>query len=156
MIKKDTFVKVICIFIVTFSLFLPSVFAGNSTDDNNEIAEITIKAVVSQLKFDLTEFTVKPGQTVRLTFENPDFMPHNLLIVSPGTADEINRQAMSAGFAMDFVPDSEHVLFASKLLNSQESEIMEFIAPSAADEYPYICTFPGHGDLMRGVMVVAE
>ena len=153
---KNTFTKVVCASIFTFILFLPSTFAGISTDENNEIAEITIKAVVSQLKFDLTEFSVKPGQTGRLTFENPDYMPHNLLIVSPGTADEINRLAMSAGFAMDFVPDSEHVLFASKLLNSQESEVLEFTAPIVADKYPYVCTFPGHGVLMRGVMVVAE
>jgi azurin len=31
---------------------------------------------------------------------------------------------------------------------------MSFTAPIAKGDYPYVCTFPGHHILMRGVMKV--
>ena len=30
----------------------------------------------------------------------------------------------------------------------------ELIAPDAPDDYPYVCTFPGHWQAMRGVLTV--
>ncbi|HMP31707.1 MAG TPA: CARDB domain-containing protein, partial [Saprospiraceae bacterium] len=44
---------------------------------------ITIKAVREEMKYDIEEFTVKAGQTVEITFENPDAMQHNLVLVKP-------------------------------------------------------------------------
>ena len=35
----------------------------------------------------------------------------------------------------------------------QKAEIT-FTAPAAPGSYPYICTFPGHWRIMRGVLVV--
>ncbi|MCC5908601.1 MAG: hypothetical protein JJU13_20450 [Balneolaceae bacterium] len=152
---RNIFVKASSILFVIYLAFGPEVEATNPGTEN-DVFQITIKAVVGQLKFDITEFSVKPNQSVELTFENPDFMPHNLLIVAPGTADEINRLSMSAGFDNDYIPDSPNVLFTTRLLNNQEVEILEFTAPSEPGEYPYICTFPGHGELMRGIMKVEE
>ena len=33
----------------------------------------------------MKELTVKPGKKIKLTFANPDFMPHNMMLVKPGT-----------------------------------------------------------------------
>ena len=33
-------------------------------------------------------------------------------------------------------------------------ETVRFMAPKTPGNYPYICTFPGHYTIMKGVMVV--
>lgn len=124
------------------------------------VANLTISTVADEMRFDVAEFVVRPGQPVELLFENPDYMPHNLLITATGAADEVYRLAMDLGgegFEKDFTPDTPQVLQGAQLLNAGESELLEFNAPSAPGEYPFLCSFPGHGELMRGVMrVVAE
>jgi azurin len=39
------------------------------------------------------------------------------------------------------------------MLDHGQSEVISFTAPEPGD-YPYVCTFPGHAQLMRGVMKV--
>ena len=55
---------------------------------------------------------------------------------------------------MAFVPESSDVLWASKLVDHGKEEEMNFTAPTEKGDYPYVCTFPGHHILMRGVMKV--
>ena len=71
------------------------------------------------MKYDINEFTVKPGKKVKLIFANPDFMPHNLVFTKPNKADSVAQQALTLGaqgFAMAFGPKSEDVLWASQLV----------------------------------------
>ncbi len=134
--------------------------AGMELDFSDEdIAEFTIRAIIEQMRFDVARFTVRSNQPVRLTFDNPDFMPHNILFTEPGKADEVYQMAIDLGglgFELQFVPDSPDILIASRLLRHNESELLEFTAPSTPGRYQFICTFPGHGELMRGVMEVLE
>lgn len=125
-------------------------------------AEIVIKVDLNNpLAYDTKEFRVKAGQPVRLTFNNvhPSVpQPHNLVISKPGTKDKMLAAAMQMaaapdGMAKGFIPDSPDVLFHTKLLQPNTSETLQFTAPAAGD-YPFICTFPGHGILMNGVMKV--
>ncbi len=118
---------------------------------------VTIRARPGMV-FDLTQITVEPGERLRLIFDNPDDMLHNLLIVAPGTADRVVEQAMQLGLAgqgMHYVPDTPDVLYHTALLQPGEQETIYFQAPTEPGEYTYVCTFPGHGFTMRGVMVVA-
>ena len=122
-----------------------------------EVARLTIRAVIEQMRFDVVRFDVNRGQSVELLVDNPDFMPHNLVLTQPGMADAVYQLAIEmggSGFALGFVPDSPEILYATRLLRHQESEQIDFRAPEEPGEYPFVCTFPGHGDLMRGVMVV--
>jgi len=123
------------------------------------VAILSIRAVVEQMRFDVVRFSVRAGQPVRLTVENPDFMPHNLIITEPGKADEVYQMAIDMGgqgFELHFTPESPHVLHASRLLRHNEEQLLTFEAPSEPGLYPFVCTFPGHGELMRGVMEVVE
>ncbi len=124
--------------------------------------EITIKPdTANPLAYDTKEFTVKAGQKVKLTFNNTHPavpQPHNIIIAKPGTKDTLLGQAMQMaaapdGMAKGFIPDSPDILFKTKLLQPNTSETIEFTAPAAGD-YPYLCTFPGHGAIMNGVMKV--
>ena len=109
------------------------------------------------MKYDISEFEVKAGKKVKLIFSNPDFMPHNLVFTNPNKADSVAQQALSLGakgFDMAFVPESNDVLWASKLVDHGKEEEITFTAPAAKGDYPYVCTFPGHHILMRGMMKV--
>jgi azurin len=113
------------------------------------------------MKFDPKSITVEVGQSVRIVFENPDFMQHNLVIVKPGALQKVGRAADKLasdpkGSEMQYVPDMEEVLFHTKLVNPQSSETLEFTAPSEPGEYPFVCTFPGHWSIMNGVMKVTS
>jgi azurin len=57
----------------------------------------------------------------------------------------------AAGFEKGFIPTSEDVLHHTKLLDMSKEETLEFILPTPGD-YPFVCSFPGHGILMRGVL----
>jgi sugar lactone lactonase YvrE/azurin/lysophospholipase L1-like esterase len=119
------------------------------------VAVLTIEA--EQLAFNVKEFTVRAGQKVELTLDNLDLMEHNLLIVEPGSADEVAQDAIALGEegpAKNYVPDNENVLFATSLLDPKTKETLEFVAPSKPGDYQFVCTFPGHAPVMRGIIRV--
>ncbi len=113
-----------------------------------------------RMMFTVTEFKVKAGGPVKLTLKNPDATPHNLVICKPGTADDIGAAANEmaklpdAFEKMDFLPKSPNVLFATKMVLENRSETLRFHAPKEKGSYPFICSFPGHYLVMRGVMIV--
>lgn len=126
---------------------------------DDAIAILSIRAVIEQMRFDVVRFTVRTGQSVRLNVENPDFMPHNLIITEPDRVDEVYQMAMDLGgegFELHFVPDSPYVLHSTRLLRHNEEQLLLFDAPTEPGSYPFVCSFPGHGELMRGVMEVVE
>jgi uncharacterized cupredoxin-like copper-binding protein len=130
-----------------------------SFDSQKGLVKVDISCVPERMLFTVTEFTVKAGKPVRLTLENPTATPHNLVIVEPGAAADVgmagNLMAASPdGLGKHFVPDMAQVLFHTKLLDPDTSETLRFIAPTKPGEYPYICSFPGHWIIMRGVMMV--
>jgi azurin len=94
-------------------------------------------------------------------FENPDLMPHNLVIAAPGSLEELGLLAESTaqqpGSAeRHYVPVSKQVLASTPLLLSGQSHRLSFVAPKAAGVYPYVCTYPGHWRRMFGSLFVVE
>ena len=110
------------------------------------------------LKFNKTDITVKSGSKIRWTFSNNDDMPHNFVIVAPGQADAVGDAALELGLKgmdMGYVPNSSKILNHTKLLNPGVSESLYFVAPKPGI-YTFVCTFPGHAQIMRGVLRVVE
>ena len=87
-------------------------------------------------------------------------MPHNLVIVKPGAENEIGLAATN--MAADpkavergqYVPRSDKVLFHTRMVQPSTTGALRFIAPRKPGEYPYLCTYPGHWLIMRGIMIV--
>jgi azurin len=136
--------------------------AATPAPASDSVAEITIKPdTANPLAYDTKEFKVKAGQKVRLTFNNvhPAVpQPHNIVIGALGSKDKLFNLAMQMatapdGMAKGFIPEAPEVLFHTNLLQPNQSQTLEFTAPAAGD-YPYLCTFPGHGAIMNGVMKV--
>ena len=109
------------------------------------------------LKYDVTNFEVKAGSKIRLIFSNNDDMTHNVVVVSPGAADDVASLALKLGLKgseMNYVPNSSKVLFHTALLQPETSESIYFVAPTTPGEYTFVCTFPGHASVMRGIIKV--
>lgn len=113
------------------------------------------------LQFAPKTLEVKAGTQVRLIFENPDNMEHNLLILAPGSVQEIGTlademAAQQGAVAKHYIPESDKVLFHTKLLGPNSEEELTFTAPTEPGDYPYLCTFPGHWRIMQGVLTVSK
>jgi uncharacterized protein len=151
---------------------LADVFLKHYGDDSSTATEetetfakdatvIRIKVIQNEMKYDLKEFTVEAGKAVEIIFENPDFMQHNLVVTKQGTLKTVGAAAdkLAAdpkGAEMNYVPAIPEVLFATKLVNPEQSETLRFVAPKDPGDYPFVCTFPGHWALMNGVMKVVK
>jgi putative membrane-bound dehydrogenase-like protein len=122
---------------------------------------VKIKTIKDAMKYDLAEFTVKPGETIELILENPDGMQHNLVIVKPGAQEKVGLAGDKMmndpkGQEKNYVPALPEVLFATPLVNGGQSFKMIIKVPLQEGDYPYICTFPAHWRLMKGVMRVRK
>jgi len=114
------------------------------------------------MQFEKREFTVKSGEKVELEFKNIGKLPkiamgHNLVILKQGISSlKFGQKVMSLGAsATNVLPEGsmEDVIAATKLLGPGESETILFTAPEPGD-YQFVCSFPGHFAMMRGIMVV--
>ncbi len=120
---------------------------------------IHLSTLSAKMLFDRNAFTVKAGESVSLIFNNPDDMAHNVVISKPGSLKVVGKaaEAMAAskdGYEKNFVPDIPEVLFATPLVSGGKSFQLDFKAPVKPGEYPFICSFPGHWQMMKGVMKV--
>ncbi|MDP7293108.1 MAG: GDSL-type esterase/lipase family protein [Verrucomicrobiota bacterium] len=129
-------------------------------DTQKNLQVVKISAVKERMLYDVTRFEVQAGQPVRIDFTNPDATAHNIVIVAPGAEEEIglaaNEMAKDPKEAQrgQYVPKSKKVLHATRMVAPLSAEALRFTAPEERGDYPYICTFPGHWIIMKGVMVV--
>lgn len=130
------------------------------------VAELTLKpAAPTGMSWDQTELTVKAGQKVKLTLDNtiiPNLppLPHNWVLVKPGKDAVVGNASLQmaadpTAASKHYIPEASKadILASTKLAQPNAKEVIEFTAPEAGD-YPYICTFPGHFLLMKGVLHV--
>jgi len=111
------------------------------------------------MQFVQKELHVKAGESIALTLENPDLMPHNWALVRPGSIARVGELADKLvtdpdALQRSYVPDSRDIICHTRLLDPRQSTTIYFTAPLQPGRYPYVCTFPGHWTLMRGELVV--
>jgi putative heme-binding domain-containing protein len=122
---------------------------------------LRLGTVPDQMLFDKDRLVVKAGKQVEFVFENNDLMPHNFVITQPGSLEEIGllaeATATEPGAAeRNYVPSSNKILLASRLLRPREGQRLSFTVPSRPGVYPYVCTYPGHWRRMYGALYVIE
>ena len=134
--------------------------AGTGESLDREVDQvIELSAVINQMKFDKELLRLKAGTYVKIVFTNPDHMQHNLLILAPGSLEEVGAAADKLaqdpqGASKDYIPGMPEVLFTTPLVNPQESYELIFRVPDTPGDYPFVCTFPGHWRIMNGVIKV--
>ncbi len=131
--------------------------AGPPADWGGEVDHALVLTTISGLKYDQELLVVKAGSRVRLVLNNPDDMLHNWVLTAPGRSQDVGAAALNLGIdgmQMQFVPLRDDVLVHTLLLMPNQSDTIYFTAPTTPGDYEYVCTFPGHATLMRGVLRV--
>jgi len=143
-------------------IFIPYLLLACIAISSHAAKKITITGN-DTMQFDIKEFTVKAGEEVELELKNIGKLPklamgHNLVILKKGiSALKFGQKIMGLGAsATNALPEAsmEDVVAATKLLGPAESDVITFTAPKEPGDYQYLCSFPGHFAMMRGVMVV--
>ncbi len=135
-----------------------SVGQGPEVDDGVRTISITGN---DQMQFNVTTIRAQAGEPIRISFTNIGRMPkqamgHNWVLFEPMSTAELNAIGnASANNPPEYLPaDMSKVIAHTRILGPGEREIIEFDVPSNPGEYPFLCTFPGHPALMRGVLIV--
>jgi azurin len=119
--------------------------------------EVSVGTDGDNLYFDKKEITIKAGTTVRVTFKNnasqASGLSHNFVVTKPGTKDQVANDSMQAGEEKNWVAEGPSVVAHTRLVKPGATESITFTAPPAG-EYNYLCTYPGHGSTMSGVLKV--
>lgn len=125
--------------------------------DDLKLTSLTISAKAGML-YDQVKLTAVAGRPVEITLVNPDNMQHNLAISKPGRMQEVGLAISSMNpadaAAINYIPESDAVLYHTKMLDPGMSDTLRFIAPDKPGNFPYVCTFPGHYTSMNGVLEV--
>lgn len=133
--------------------------ANGATGEPLKGARELVVNAIGGLQYDKTELSAKAGEPLALKLRNQDVMPHNLVLVQPGKAKVIG----GASFKMlndpkagekSYVPDSPEVIAFIPVINPETEHTLHMKAPEKPGDYPYLCTFPGHWQVMRGVLKV--
>jgi azurin len=115
-----------------------------------------------KVKYDKTEITAKPGETLRVVLKSVGTAPkaimaHNFVLLKAGVdAVEFNKASFAAR-ATDYVPTElrDQIIAATGLAGPGETVEVTVKVPMQPGRYTYLCTFPGHFALgMRGVLIV--
>ena len=122
--------------------------------------EVVIGMLVGKLRYDTEAFQVSSGSKVKLSLTNNDDVPHNWVLCDQGrdgmvAVVEASLELGERAIKEQFIPKHRDLLIASKLLAKGEQQDLYFRAPSKHGDYHYVCTFPGHAAVMRGVMTVS-
>ena len=135
-------------------------------DRRPETVEVRISCEPERMLFTNKQFSVRPGQPVKLVFLNPDATDHNLVLVQPGAMEQVGVAANAMArdpknATSDFIPEGKQnlILEATPMIGPTRKSlvhVLRFEAPQEPGVYPYVCTFPGHWIVMNGKMVVAR
>ena len=134
-------------------------YDAKAIDPAAEVISITLSAIgtsMSDMSYDQKAITVKAGTTIKLKLINTFMdaaMPHNWVLVHFGTMEAVAKAGVAAGKEGEFVPATNDVLIATKLLGPKEETEITFPAPPKG-KYQFVCTYPGHWTLMNGDFVV--
>jgi azurin len=143
---------------------LPAADASNLRKELKElrVSVFVLTTVREQMRFDTPRLVVEAGKPFEIIMENVDYMPHNLVVVNPGTRkavadlaaemmpDQLDKQGRS------YIPKTSDILGATKLLENGQQETLKLTAPKKEGEYEYVCTFPGHWEFMWGRLIVTS
>jgi len=119
---------------------------------------VTIRATGSALEYETTEIELNAGTTVTLRFDNTESsMPHNVVLLQD--RDHIRTVGIARLQAQqtDYVPEGEaDKIIAHTALASPGTVVEITFEVPPPGEYPYICTYPGHFQTMRGTLTSVE
>ena len=125
------------------------------------VSIFVVRTISEQMLYDKTLIVVEAGKPVEIVLINDDAMPHNLVVITPGSLEEIGPLAERMTPEPDaqgriHVPESPKVLHATRMIDAGQQTKLAFTAPEEPGDYQYVCTFPGHWRRMVGTLAVVK
>jgi azurin len=126
----------------------------------DKLCRLQIKAT-DMMQYDKSELDVGGDCTgVQLTLTHTGQQPiqamgHNWVLVKAADLGAVASSGMAAGVQSNYIdPGDKRVLAATRLVGGGQTTTVTF--PTAilrkGGSYMYLCTFPGHNVMMRGVL----
>jgi azurin len=153
----------ICLLAAALPFGVQSAYAQTAAKPKPKGAARTIALTGDdKMKFDKTELTAKPGETIRVVLKSIGTMPKNVmghnfvLLKLDADVAEFNTAAFSAR-ATDFIPPEkkDSIIANTALAGPGETVEVTFKVPAKAGSYNFLCSFPGHYQMgMRGKLIV--
>lgn len=153
------------IYCLAFVLFIGC--SNNSKNEKKEGSEnqiktpkeISIELLSSDnMLFDKKFIYVNSRQKITLTLSHTGkmdkkIMGHNFVLLKKGV--DVTEYANRAMRARDneYIADGDDAIAYTKLIGGGESDTIVFDAP-VKGSYTYICSFPGHYGVMKGILIV--
>ncbi|MBC7365829.1 MAG: HEAT repeat domain-containing protein [Undibacterium sp.] len=125
------------------------------------VAVFIVRTVNEEMRYDTPRLVVQAGKSFEIIFENPDGMPHNLVITEGGARQKVGMAAMELPVGNTdrggraWVTEDKEIIAATKLLETGQAETLK-IGARQEGTYEFLCTFPGHWALMYGQIVVTK
>lgn len=122
------------------------------------VVEIDIASDGDRLVFIPDHLTCATGVHVRLRFRHLGEIiddPHDWVLLKPGMESAFLAVADNEQDDGVVIPlDARNMVIAATPLCARGKTVtVEFTAP-APGEYPFVCSVPGHGETMRGILTV--
>ena len=111
---------------------------------------------MSEMKYDIESITVKEGSWIRINLENKGIdnaMMHNIVFINYGTRKKVASEAIKIWPSQNFVENKKNIIAYSGVSKPGETVTLEFKAPKKGN-YEFLCTYPGHAEIMRGYFFV--
>ena len=110
------------------------------------------------MKFDQNMLLVEAGKTITLTLNHTGKfgkrgMGHNFVLLKADVDVSDFAQRAASAMKTEYIPEGDEIIAYTKLLGGGDSDTIKFKAPKKGI-YTFICTFPGHWQLMKGKFIV--
>jgi azurin len=114
------------------------------------------------MKYSITAIEAKPGELLKVVLDNVGTVPvevmgHNWILLKAGSDSAAFSLAASTAKDTGYIPAAlkDEIIAHIDLLGPRKSGEVEFPAPTAPGEYPFLCSFPAHFQAgMHGVLTV--
>ena len=116
---------------------------------------VEVETLGNQMKYNVVKINAEKSSTLLIKFKNNATIPvmkHNIIVLN--SEDAIDAVGTAALSAENNVPNHPSIIAASDMIGPGESTELLINIPDQAGVYPYICTYPGHYQVMQGKIIV--
>lgn len=128
------------------------------SEPNLETSNSIVVESNDQMQFNVSELHVKVSEPINLTLKHvgkmaKEIMGHNLVILKSGTDIAKFTEAALQAKDSEYIPQSEDIIAHTKLIGGGEESTIDFTI-NEPGTYDFICSFPGHAGIMKGIIIV--
>ena len=111
-----------------------------------------------QMLFDKSVLKAKAGEEVNLLLNHTgqigkEFMGHNFVLLKNGVDVDDFAQAAMLAKESEYIPVGDDTIAYTSMIGGGESDQISFTVDEAGT-YVFLCTFPGHYQIMRGEFII--